>query len=218
MRLIVLAWVAVVAAATGPAGAAAGPQRHRNTPLAVATTSLRQSGPDLVWTLQAAQPFTPAAFAHGRQTLCLLLERSRSGTVAAQACVAGTAAAPQLDYMTVTARGPGPAQPIAAAVSFSGGRDLTATFAPGAVGLGYTPLRWQVITTLRSPACVRAHHDRNGCVALSPRAPTLLALHVPQLVGCQATGPRLVYFGRTRRRVIALTFDDGPSPYTPQLL
>jgi peptidoglycan/xylan/chitin deacetylase (PgdA/CDA1 family) len=33
-----------------------------------------------------------------------------------------------------------------------------------------------------------------------------------------AAGPRVIFGGGTRGRQIALTFDDGPSPYTPQVL
>jgi peptidoglycan/xylan/chitin deacetylase (PgdA/CDA1 family) len=107
---------------------------------------------------------------------------------------------------------------IAADVTFSNARELVATFAPGEAGLASGPLRWQVISTLRTRGCVRTHRDRNGCVVLFPRSPARLDLHTPQLVGCAVTGPSLVYAATTHRRVIALTFDDGPSPYTPQLL
>jgi peptidoglycan/xylan/chitin deacetylase (PgdA/CDA1 family) len=141
--------------------------------------------------------------------------------VASQLCLTGPArkgGVPRLAYMPVSVKGPGPSRLIAAAVTFSGGRDLVATFVPGQVDLTYTALRWQVISTLRTPPCVAAHHDHNGCVALAPAKPTLLALHVPQLAGCVATGPKWVFNARTLQRVIALTFDDGPSPYTSQLL
>jgi peptidoglycan/xylan/chitin deacetylase (PgdA/CDA1 family) len=216
--LVGLAVVPVGASAARSPRASAGSKRRPPAPLSLAATSLTQSGQEVVWTLQTRQPFTPATFARGRRSLCLLLERPRSGTVAAQLCVTGTARAPRLDYMRVSARGPGPASPISAAVTLTGGRDLAATFSPDQAGLAYVPLRWQVITTLRSPRCVRTHHDRNGCVALLPRAPSLLALHVPRLVGCEAAGPRMVYSGPASQRAIALTFDDGPSPYTPELL
>jgi peptidoglycan-N-acetylglucosamine deacetylase len=210
--------LAVAVLAAGSAGASAGPTRPAPAPLVVAATSLVQSGQQIVWTLHAGQPFSPATFARGDRTLCLLLERFSNGSVAAQLCVTGTARAPALSYMTISARGPGRARTIRATVTISRSRDLRAGFAAAQARLAYKPLRWQVISTLRSPACLRRHHNRDGCVALLPRVPTLLRLHPPRLVGCMATGPRLVSFGTTRQRVIALTFDDGPSPYTPQLL
>ena len=51
-----------------------------------------------------------------------------------------------------------------------------------------------------------------------PRRPALAQLHVPLLVGCIPSGPPLVFHGPTDRRVVALTFDDGPWPDTPQFL
>jgi peptidoglycan-N-acetylglucosamine deacetylase len=45
------------------------------------------------------------------------------------------------------------------------------------------------------------------------RAPVL-----PTTVGCRRTGPTLVRHGTRRGRRVALTFDDGPGPYTPAIL
>jgi peptidoglycan/xylan/chitin deacetylase (PgdA/CDA1 family) len=43
-------------------------------------------------------------------------------------------------------------------------------------------------------------------------------LHVPQLVGCVATGPKFVFHGPSTGKRIALAFDDGPWYDTPQFL
>jgi peptidoglycan/xylan/chitin deacetylase (PgdA/CDA1 family) len=42
-----------------------------------------------------------------------------------------------------------------------------------------------------------------------------LSLHIPRLVGCVASGPDLVFHGRSADREIALTFDDGPWSQPP---
>ena len=223
MKRALIAALTVVAAVVGSAsaaGATGGSNSAATTPLVVQATTFTQSGQSVAWTLQMKQSFSPAGLQGSRRTLCLLLERAATGSVAAQLCVTGPArkgGVPRLAYMRISVKGPGRTRIIAATVTLSRGRSLVATFLPGQAGLAYNPLRWQVISTLRTPACV-AHHSANGCVALVPAKPTLLALHVPRLVGCVAAGPTWVFSAVTRQRVIALTFDDGPSPYTSQLL
>jgi peptidoglycan-N-acetylglucosamine deacetylase len=103
-------------------------------------------------------------------------------------------------------------------VARASSRELTATFLPASVGLSYGPLHWQVISTLRSRSCVPAQPHRVGCLALFPRAPALAKLHTPQVVGCVPSGAPFVFNGPSSRREIALTFDDGPWPDTPQFL
>jgi peptidoglycan-N-acetylglucosamine deacetylase len=51
-----------------------------------------------------------------------------------------------------------------------------------------------------------------------PARPSLARLHVPQVVGCVPSGPPFVFNGPTNKHEIALTFDDGPWPDTPQFL
>jgi peptidoglycan-N-acetylglucosamine deacetylase len=75
-----------------------------------------------------------------------------------------------------------------------------------------------VLGAVRPPACVPPATEPNGCATLYPAAPALLRLHTPRLVGCVAAGPPFVYHGPASRRLVALTFDDGPWPDTPQFL
>jgi peptidoglycan/xylan/chitin deacetylase (PgdA/CDA1 family) len=107
---------------------------------------------------------------------------------------------------------------VAANVSRTGSRDLTATFTPSSIGLAYRSLRWQVISSLRPPACRPPTPNRIGCFLLFPERPALARLHTPKLVGCVAAGAPFVNSGPTNRRVIALTFDDGPWVQTAQFL
>jgi peptidoglycan/xylan/chitin deacetylase (PgdA/CDA1 family) len=101
---------------------------------------------------------------------------------------------------------------IDAVVSRSSTRDLSARFLPGSIGIGYRPVRWQVRTAVRSPPCAL------DCTALFPVRPSRAALHTPEPVGCAPTGPSYITSGPSNRHVIALTFDDGPWPDTPQFL
>jgi len=165
-----------------------------------------------------AQPFSPGALEKDGRTLCLLFERASNGTVAGEACLTGPAPrarAPRLIYRSITAKGPGAPTVIAASVGRSSTSNLTARFLPSAVGHSYDPLRWQVISSLRPPACTPAKPDRVGCYTLYPARPTLLTLHVPLPVGCVPAGSSLVFNGSRNVHDIALTFDDGPWPNPP---
>jgi peptidoglycan-N-acetylglucosamine deacetylase len=190
-------------------------------PLQVDAASLAQQGQQLVWHVRLAVPFSPAALARDGRTLCLLLERAANGSVAGQLCIGGPAhrlRTPQLLYTAVTAAGPGAAHLVAASVTRSSSRDLTASFLPAGAGVRYTPLRWQVISTLRPPGCLPATPTQDGCFLVFPSKPTLIRMHTPRLVGCVASGPTWVFHGPADVREIALTFDDGPWYDTPQFL
>ena len=216
-RIIFLTLVTALAVSVATAGAS----RKRPRPIPVQASSLTQDAQQLIWRVDMSQPFSPAGLAAARRSLCLLIERLKSGSVSGQLCVAGPARGghrPRLLYQPITGAGPGPAKAIPATVTRSGDQELTAAFTPASLGRGYQSLRWQVISTLRPPACRPAKPNRVGCLALFPRSPTLAQLHTPQLVGCVPSGPAFVYNGPANPRVIALTFDDGPWYDTPQFL
>jgi peptidoglycan/xylan/chitin deacetylase (PgdA/CDA1 family) len=190
-------------------------------PLAVQSSSLTQNAQQVTWKLKLAVPFSPAALAGAGRSLCLLLERPVRRSVFGRLCVAGPRAGgrhPRILFQTITRDGPGKAVAIHATVRRPSTRALTATFTPTAFGVAYKPLRWQVISTLKPPACTPPKPNRLGCRTLFPAKPPLLKLHVPQLVGCVPSGAPFVNHGPADKRVIALTFDDGPWYDTPQFL
>jgi peptidoglycan-N-acetylglucosamine deacetylase len=199
----------------------AGAARPGAAPPAIDTASLTQSGQNLVWTVATRAPFSPTAASSAGPSLCLLVERRDNGSVTGQLCVIGPRVprlAPRLAYQRVTRAGAGPATVVAGTVIRSGASALTATFLPAAIGHAYTSMRWQVLSRVRSLTCTSLTPSRAGCLALFPARPALARLHTPQLVGCTATGPALVYDEPNRGREIALTFDDGPWYQTPQFL
>jgi peptidoglycan-N-acetylglucosamine deacetylase len=185
-------------------------------PIGISSTTLTQNGQDLVWTVRFASPFSPSSLAAQHRAVCLLIERPANGSVRGHACLTGMGSrgAPGLAYAPITAAGPGAAQAITATITRSNSRELTASFLPTEVGSSYQTLRWQVISSLRTTACTPSHP---GCYTLSPAAPTLLALHTPQLVGCVPSGASEVFDGSSKRREIALTFDDGPDTEPPSI-
>jgi peptidoglycan/xylan/chitin deacetylase (PgdA/CDA1 family) len=139
--------------------------------------------------------------------------------VAGVLCVGGSRSGrAQLVYQSVSAHGRGPGHVIPAAITRSASKDLTARFVPADIGTSYTSLRWQVLSTLRVPGCVPPSTSRLGCVRLFPAKPALASLHTPRPLGCVPSGASYVTNGSRSRRVIALTFDDGPWPDTPEFL
>ena len=208
-----------LALATSAASAGAAPVSPAPTP--IASSSLVQATQRLVWTVTLASPFSPAALQRAGGRLCLLVERPGNRSVSGQVCVVAPrpgGPSPRLTFQRVTAAGPGPAAPIAATVTRAGSRELTASFLPGAIGNAYRPLRWQTLSALAAPPCTPPRPGATRCALLFPARPALLRLHTPQLVGCSAGGPPLVYDRPAAGRVIALTFDDGPWYQTPAFL
>jgi peptidoglycan/xylan/chitin deacetylase (PgdA/CDA1 family) len=215
-----LAAAALTALVAGVAGATGTP-KPGGRPYTVASSAVTQSGGSVVWSVKLTAPFSPAAMHKAKRSLCLLLERPANGRVFADLCVIGPRSGgkhPRIVYQPVTHGVPGHATVIDATVTRPSTRTLTASFAPSAYGGTWTPVGWQVRTTLRPPGCTPAGANPLGCLSLFPAKPSLAKLHTPQLVGCTPTGPVYVTNGSRSVHEIALTFDDGPWYDTPQFL
>jgi peptidoglycan/xylan/chitin deacetylase (PgdA/CDA1 family) len=190
-------------------------------PLAVRAASLSQNGQELVWSVQLAHPFSPAALSRHHRSLCLLIERVANASVAGQVCVVGPrrgASQPRLEYTAVTASGPGHPAIIAATVTRANTSELSASFLPSGIGRRYSSIRWQVVSSVSTQTCTGPFRGRVGCYTTFPGKPALARLHIPRLVGCVPSGPDVASHGPTNVREVALTFDDGPWYDTPQFL
>jgi peptidoglycan/xylan/chitin deacetylase (PgdA/CDA1 family) len=197
------------------AGAAA-----RRQPLGLRSSSLAQDGRQMIWRLEMAKPFSPGGLAKDGRTLCLLRERVGNGSAAGSLCVYGPKPgekSPRLFYSRISSGGIGPGRRITATIGRSSARELTATFLPADIGTQYVPIRWQVISALKGAACV-PKPGQTRCFDLLPAKPALFKLHVPQVIGCVPSGSSFVLNGSRSSHVVALTFDDGPWPDTPQFL
>jgi peptidoglycan/xylan/chitin deacetylase (PgdA/CDA1 family) len=122
----------------------------------------------------------------------------------------------RLVYRQLSRQREGRVHALAGSISKVSPSGLTASFSPAALGLPYKPIRWQLQSTYRGHGCTPA--GVGACAVSYPGAPVLLKLHIPRLVGCVPRGPAFVNSGPTNRRAVALTFDDGPWPDTPQFL
>jgi peptidoglycan-N-acetylglucosamine deacetylase len=176
-------------------------QASSPAPLSIQTSSLVQNGQQLVWSVTLQTPFSPGRLARAKQGLCLLIEHP-SGVVRGEACVEGPARHSSTPRLTYTPTG-GRTGVIVAAIARASVRELSATFLPSAVGQGYRSFHWQTETLAECSSS-------EGCKPVSQSRPALVKLHTPQLVGCVAAGPSLVYNGPADHREVALTFDDGP--------
>jgi peptidoglycan/xylan/chitin deacetylase (PgdA/CDA1 family) len=171
--------------------------------LALDSASLRQDGPELVWRVRTAGPFTPSSLAAAHRSLCLII------VATADLCVghSGSSSHPPLYYSRVAGSTLGRAHRIAATVTRTGEDELTASFLPASVGVTQRSLRWQAISVGAPQNCMAA---RVACVNVLPARPALVTLSPPRPTGCVARGPSLVYGGSPTLHDIALTFDDGP--------
>ena len=91
-------------------------------------------------------------------------------------------------------------------------RKLVIALIPAKAGLSPGRVRWRV---LASNGCKR----RQRCAqALPARGARLFRLRPVRAVGCTGGGAGLLTHGPRGRKLVALTFDDGPSSYTESFL
>jgi peptidoglycan/xylan/chitin deacetylase (PgdA/CDA1 family) len=191
------------------------PRAGRPAPLHLHAATLTQDGGALVLSLTTSHPWTPATLVDDGQALCLRLVYETSAFASRDVCVAHDDGTPRLTYARVLrSGGDGPAHPLTARVSRPDERSLVARFSPARLGIPYSSVRWRVLS--RTSGCRVV--DGATCVQALPAAGAVLQLRAPQPVGCTPAGPSYVTNGSRARRVVALTFDDGPSAYTAAVL
>jgi peptidoglycan/xylan/chitin deacetylase (PgdA/CDA1 family) len=219
--LAAMAALAVASAARAAPGVTPGAGAQLGMkPLRVHAASLRQQGLQLVWHLYTDDRFSPDELNRDHRSLCLLIERASSSTAVGELCVKqpGSWRHVRLIYRRLTRAGVGPGRTIDADVTLVSAREMIASFVPAAIGIDYRTLRWQVLTSTSATACASAPSGTLGCAAKYPAFPALARLHTPQARGCQSRGPKFVYDVPSAGHEVALTFDDGPWPDTPQFL
>ena len=101
-----------------------------------------------------------------------------------------------------------------AAISRPAPNRLVVTAAAASLGIGIGPYRWQAASTWRDAASCPAP----GCSDQLPTRPQRTRFSKPSPVGCVANGPSVRSNGPRGKRVVALSFDDGPSIDTESML
>ncbi|HZV73018.1 MAG TPA: polysaccharide deacetylase family protein [Conexibacter sp.] len=186
-----------------------------SVPLHLHTATLTQDGGVLVWSLTASRPWTPATLGTAAQSLCVRLVYETQGFNSRDVCVAPSGSTLRLTYARVLrSGGHGPSHPLGGRVARPDGRSLVARFDPAKLGIPYSSVRWRTLAS--TSGCALA--SGTSCFDALPADGAVLRLRAPQPVGCTPAGPAYVTNGSRGRHVVALTFDDGPSPYTSAVL
>jgi len=232
LALAALGGGAAVATAASPGGAAPGdappaattpttttpapaPAPAAPAPLHLHRSALAQDGRVLVWTLTTSRAWTPASLHGDEQSLCLRLVYKTRGFQSRDVCVAGAGRKPHLTFARVLrSGGHGPAHALRGRLRRPNGRSLVARFDPAKLKLPYSSVRWRTLSSTRGCAIA----DGASCVDALPATGAVLELRAPQPTGCTPAGSSYVTNGSRKRHVVALTFDDGPSTYTPAVL
>ena len=207
-----------LAAAPATAGAASSPTDRAGDakgPLDLVAASLSQEGPDLHLQLRTHGGWGPRQLVPTQQrTLCVELFR---GAARSRLCVLGRPGSTraELRFTRLSSSGAVLAQRTLTNVHRPDMRTVDATFTPGQVELPVGAYRWRVASSWTGPPdCAAA-----PCTDQLPDRGTIHATILPpRVAGCVPRGASFRTNGPGNRKVVALTFDDGPSFYTPQVL
>jgi peptidoglycan-N-acetylglucosamine deacetylase len=207
LPLLGAAGLAVAAAA--PAQATPDGADASGSPLDLAEATLRQDRRSLVFTVRTRGDWASRVMtSRPGRSLCLIIFQRGRRFVCASATNNGRPA------LTLTRAG-GPTGGLSADIDRPNLRTLVARFAAGAVDLRDGAFRWTVTSTWT---------DSRDCAArpcgdrLPDEGEIAARLLPPTPTGCTARGASYRTSGSQSRRAVALTFDDGPGPYTSRVL
>jgi peptidoglycan-N-acetylglucosamine deacetylase len=207
-----------VPAATAARGGTPHPGRPRRR-ASLLRADLSQAGRKLVFSVRTSAPLPlarleprPDSRSAASRYLCLGLSRARHEGER-RICLGGPRAHRRVGVEAVDAEGrPAQRGSAPATVKRPSPRKLVAAFVPAAAGLALHRYRWRV---LASPGCAPGQRCASSLPASGGFA---FRLRPVRAVGCTGGGAGLVTNGPRDRRAVALTFDDGPSEYTPAFL
>ncbi len=185
-------------------------------------TRLSQSERDLVFSLRTSTPVPLAqldrlpngAEPSGRY-LCLALRRSGAGAEL-RLCLGGSESRRRVGFEVIDAAGKATHEGVVAArLRRPNSTELVVSLLPAAAGLAPQRYSWRVL------------EGKGGCQAsageicqesLPVSGSLAFRLRPVRVVGCTGGSAGLDTNGSPGRKAIALTFDDGPSEYTPRFL
>ncbi len=188
---------------------AAGGHRHEEPRPDLVRAGLAQQGESLIASIRTAKPVAlarldplPKVRAAGASYLCVELLRPRGG--GRRLCLGGGNAHRRVGLEVVNSRGRTTAKrAIAARVKRPDSRKLVITLLPGRAGLSPHHYLWRA---------------RDGRGSLPRKGSRAFRLRPVRAVGCTGGDEGIVANGPRDHGVVALTFDDGPSEYTPAFL
>lgn len=192
-------------------------------PLTVVSATLRQPSAQIrlyvkteaAWTLKDLEK-------ESGRSLCIKFRYSDERTARAKICLRRSkrGGGARLVRVKLSASGePVAWRAISAAVKHPTLRTVKATFLPSEDGMKAGRLRWQVVSSWSGSGCQTTTEPTDGCSGSFPEQGTVLArISGVQPVGCKRGGSPYRSSGPRNRKAVALTFDDGPSPYTGSVL
>jgi peptidoglycan-N-acetylglucosamine deacetylase len=186
-------------------------------PLDIVRARLRQLGQELVLGVRTAGRWRPSQLRRGSgRSLCL--ETVRRGGAALRVCVRRSHAGRRsLVRQSVAPDGRvTSSRALPGSARQGGASSIAVRFPFTAAGLRPGRLRWRLVSSWRGRRCSQPAAGPAICTDVVPnRGLAALRLRRPYLIRCIRRGSSYVTHGSRARRRVALTFDDGPSRYTP---
>ena len=185
-------------------------------PLDVVRARLHQMGQELVLGVRTAAPWRASGLRRGSgRSICLQL--LRRGRASRQVCVRRSHAGRRWLVRQRLARDGRVTGSTALPGTVRRGdmKSIVARFRFVDAGLDPGRLRWRLVTSWRGPPCPQPPDGGVICRDSVPnRGAATLRVRRPFLIRCTRRGPSYRTNGSRARRLVALTFDDGPSRYT----
>jgi peptidoglycan/xylan/chitin deacetylase (PgdA/CDA1 family) len=190
-------------------------------PLDLVSAGFGQEGRDAVWRVRTRGHWTADDLAGAPdRRLCLFLRHGTAPVPDASVCVVRHRGSKPfaLRYSSLDRKGHAShGRLVAAVISRSDKRSFSARIAPAALGLSAGErYRWRVESAWSE------YRVCDGAAACTDDAPdtgaVAMRLEAVRPVTCARAGAHFVTNGPRSHRVVALTFDDGPGPYTPRVL
>ena len=185
-------------------------------PLDLRSASVTQSGLNLELSVRTSGGFSATLLAaRAGRSLCFELHRAQGGAAVRRLClrIKGSKAVITRENLNVAGTVTS-SSTLGAVIKRPNAQTMVAEVPASAAGLGIGKFRWQAVSNWSdSTGC-----SVSGCVDVLPKTPAVAAFHDPIPVGCVATGASYRLDSRRRQKVVAISFDDGPSIYTPAML
>lgn len=189
---------------------------------------LSQKGSSLIVQIRTSQEVNMGKldrrpdFVNGNHRYLCLQMNPRGGTTIVRLCLGGSTRAYRVLGVSRTSEAgrTRSSKVIRAEVKKVGKLKLVATFDPAAAGLPPGNYAWRIADHSGDcPATGSNSRPAEECLSYFPaRHRAAYRLRPVRVVGCTGGNGQLVRSGPGGRKRVALTFDDGPSDYTPQVL
>jgi peptidoglycan/xylan/chitin deacetylase (PgdA/CDA1 family) len=174
---------------------------------------LTQSGGSLELTFRVNRPFAVSELSGtADRIVCVDIVPRGHPARGQRVCLIGHSGRHALYRLPLAPGGPRPRFVPASVQHIRRGAKITFSYAR--IGLRAERIDWSATSTWKGrDACSRLCHD-----SVPNRGRAAWAIDAYTLDGCTAAGPSQRFGGPAAGKMVALTFDDGPSIYTPQVL